>query len=103
MMARKRIQGEVVYNDGEFAEVETYGLEVYEEDLFLNTIQLHVEDTGDTPEQFRQRFPVGMWLHIWTTLEVNPLAPKFVPEKLISSREVQGQSRGKNAGLRSEQ
>jgi len=81
MMSRKRVEGEVVYNDGEFAEIETYGVEVYEEDPFLTTIQLHVEDTGDTAEQFQQRFPVGMWLSIWTTSEVTPLAAKFISKR----------------------
>jgi hypothetical protein len=73
MFARKRVEGEVVYNDGEFAEVEIYGVEAYEEDLFLTTIQLHIEDTADTPEEFQQRFPVGMWLNIWLTTETTPI------------------------------
>jgi len=58
-----------VYNDVEFAEVETYGVEASEDDLFLQTIQLHIEDTTDTPEEFQQRFPVGAWLNISTITE----------------------------------
>lgn len=74
MITRKRVEGEVVYNDGDFAEVETYGVEGIEEGIFLATLQLHVEDTGDTSEEFKQRFPIGLCLNIQTTVEVSPLS-----------------------------
>jgi hypothetical protein len=95
MFARKRVEGEVVYNDGEFAEVEIYGVEVFEEDLFLTTIQLHIEDTADTPEEFQQRFPVGMWLNIWLTTETSPIRrPPQIRRLVRKSRPAVGRSSG---------
>jgi hypothetical protein len=69
MVIRKRVDGEVKFNDGEFAEILTFGIEGIERDLALDTIQLHREDTGDTPEDFQRRFPVGMTLGILTIAE----------------------------------
>jgi hypothetical protein len=40
-------------------------------DLLLETIQIHREDTQDTPEEFRRRFPVGLMLTILTTTEIS--------------------------------
>jgi hypothetical protein len=59
MLTSKRVEGVVEYNDGQFAEVLTYGTEGIEKGLALETIQIHVEDTADQPEEFKQRFPVG--------------------------------------------
>jgi hypothetical protein len=70
MVVRKRVEGQIEYNDGEFAEIQTVGIEGIEEDLLLETIQLHRGDTHDTPEEFQHRFPVGVWLCILTTTEV---------------------------------
>jgi len=67
---RKKVEGQVLYNDGEFAEIQTSGIEGIEEGLLLETIQTHRPDTGDSPEQFQRRFPVGMWLEIITTTEI---------------------------------
>ena len=67
---RKRVEGEVQYNDGQFAEVQTNGIEGIEEDILLETIQIHREDTDDTESEFKHRFPVGMWLDILTTTEI---------------------------------
>jgi hypothetical protein len=74
MRVRKRVEGAVVYNNGWFAAVETRGVEGCEEGLFLDTIQLHLEDTSDTPEQFLERFPVGMWLNIVFTTATTPIS-----------------------------
>jgi hypothetical protein len=76
MLTSKRVEGEVEHNDGQFAEVQTYGIEGIEENLLLDTIQLHIEDTEDTPEQFQRRFPVGTTLSILTTTEVTALSRK---------------------------
>jgi hypothetical protein len=70
MITSKRVEGLVEYNDGEFAEIQTVGIEGIEEDLLLETIQIHREDTQNTPKEFQQRFPVGMRLKILTTTEV---------------------------------
>ena len=70
MKVRKRLAGEVQYNDGQFAEIQTVGTEGLEKNLLLDTIQLHREDTDDTPREFERRFPVGMRLDLWTTIEV---------------------------------
>ena len=67
---RKKVEGQVLYNDGEFAEIQTSGIEGIEEGLLLKTIQTHRPDTGDSPEEFQCRFPVGMWLEILTTTEI---------------------------------
>ena len=62
----KAVGGEVQYNDGEYAEVQTYGIEGNEKDLLLETIQIHRCDTEDTPEEFQRSFPVGSELDIKT-------------------------------------
>ena len=41
MVVRKRVEVEVEYNDGEFAEVLTYGTEGIDKGLLLETIQIH--------------------------------------------------------------
>ena len=45
MKVHKRLEGEVQYNDGQFAEVQTVGTEGLEQGLRLDTIQLHREDS----------------------------------------------------------
>ena len=70
MLTSKRVEGKVDYNDGSFAEVFTYGIEGIEEGLNLERIQLHIEDTQDTPQEFQQRFLVGMTLSILTITEI---------------------------------
>ena len=67
----KRVEGEIQYNDGEFAEAQTNGIEGIEKNLILGTIQIHREDTGDTQSEFKLRFPVGMWIDIVTTTEIS--------------------------------
>jgi hypothetical protein len=93
MLTSKRVEGEVNYNDGSFAEVETYGIEGIEKNLLLETVQLHIEDTEDTPEQFQQRFPVGTTLSILTITEVTVLSgteqcPQVAPVHPIESTPV---------------
>ncbi len=67
---RKWIEGEVHYNDGQFAEVQTNGIQGIETNLLLETLQIHREDTDDTESEFKHRFPVGMCLDILTTTEI---------------------------------
>lgn len=69
IVTRKRVAGLVDYNDGEFAGVQAIGIKGIEKDLWLESIQLHREDTDDTPEDFQRRLPVGRWLNILTTTE----------------------------------
>jgi hypothetical protein len=45
IVSQTRVHGEVEYNDGEFAEVQTVGIEGIEKNLLLETIQVHREDT----------------------------------------------------------
>ena len=47
-ISRKRVHGEVEHNDGEFAEIQTVGIEGIEKDLLLETIQVHRCDTDDS-------------------------------------------------------
>jgi len=82
MIIRNRVEGEIVYNDGRFAEVEIYGTKGADEGLLLETIQFHVEDTSDTREEFQQRFRVGTWWNISTSTEITPL-PADLPETVI--------------------
>jgi hypothetical protein len=70
MMVRKKVEGEVQYNNGKFAEVQTNGTEGLEKNLLLETIQIHREDT------FQPRFPVGRWLDIRTTTEFTAKAAR---------------------------
>ena len=70
MMTLKQVEGEVEYNDGELAEIQTVGTDGIEKNLLLETIQIHRRDTQDTPEEFRHRFPVGVRLGILTTTEI---------------------------------
>ena len=72
MIITKMVAGEVNCNDGEFAEIKTVGVEGIEKDLWLDTFQIHREDTDDTPDQFRRRFSIGMCLDIVTTTKITP-------------------------------
>jgi hypothetical protein len=73
MIIRKRVEGEVEYNNGEFAEVLTYGIEGIEKNLHLETIQIHRQHTEDTPVEFQQRIPVGTTLSILTCTEITAI------------------------------
>jgi hypothetical protein len=73
IVSQNRVHGEVEYNDGNFAEIQTVGIEGMEKDLLLETIQVHQHDTSYTCEQFREKLPVGSWLNICTTIEVTRL------------------------------
>jgi hypothetical protein len=68
---RKQIEGLVEYNDGEFAEIKTGGIDGVDEGILMGMMQTHREDTSDTPEEFQRRFPVGAWLNILTITEIN--------------------------------
>jgi hypothetical protein len=80
MVVRKRVEGEVQYNDGDFAEVMTNGIKGIEKNLLLETIQIHCRDTENTPEEFQHRFPVGMWLDILTITEITALPTESTPQ-----------------------
>lgn len=69
-----KVRGLVVYNDGRFADVQLGGVEGIEENLSLATVQLHVEETQMTEEEFQNRFPVGMSMTIRTVRTVSPNA-----------------------------
>jgi urease beta subunit len=69
VIVTKRVEGEVQFNDGEFAEVQTYGIEGIEKDLLLKTVHIHLEDTDNTSDEFQKRFSVGTVLEITTTTE----------------------------------
>jgi hypothetical protein len=70
LIIRKVLEGRIAHNDGDFAEIERIGTEGIEKNLWLDTIQTHREDTNDTTEGFRRRFPVGTWVNICTTTEI---------------------------------
>jgi len=71
MIIRKRTEGKILYNDGEFAEVQLVGIEGNDDDLLLETTQIHRCDTDDLPQEFQRRFPVGRWLDVLTTTEIS--------------------------------
>lgn len=75
MVVRKRVEGQVQQNDGEFAEAQTNGIEGIETNLVLGTIQIHREETDNTPEEFQRRFPVGKWLDVLTITEITAQPP----------------------------
>ena len=70
MIVRKQVEGAVQYNNEEFAEVDTIGIEKVEKDFLLETIQVHRCDTEDTSEEFQRRFPVDVRLDILTITEI---------------------------------
>ena len=66
IIVSKQTEGEVQYNDGEFAEIQASGIGGIEKDLLPDTIQINRDDTGDTPEVFKRKLEAGMWLDITT-------------------------------------
>ena len=74
MIVTKKVEGEVDYNDGEFAEVKTIGIEGIENGLWLGTMQIHRANTEYTPDEFRERYPVGMLIQIVATTEIRPVS-----------------------------
>ena len=57
-VTKKRVFGRVEFNDGWFAEIQTFGIEGVEKDILLDTIQVHPEEMTLSEEQFRQEFSV---------------------------------------------
>jgi hypothetical protein len=80
MIVRKRVEGKVEYNDSEFAEIQTNGIEGIEKDLLLETIQIHRCDSGYSSEEFQQKFSVGTWLDILTITRISPSLTKTEDE-----------------------
>jgi hypothetical protein len=74
VIVTKKVEGEVDYNNGEFAELKTIGIEGIEDGLWLGTITIHRENTGCSSEEFLQGFVVGELLEIVTTTEITPLS-----------------------------
>jgi hypothetical protein len=66
---RKEVRGEVLYNAGDFAEIQAIGTEGIERGLLLGTVQIHRSDTDDAVAEFQRRFKVGTRLHILATIE----------------------------------
>ncbi len=79
MVVSKKVEGEVEYNDGDFAEVQTFGIEGIEKNLLLATFQIHRDDTSETSEEFQLRFPVGTYLALVTTTEITKLESQDDP------------------------
>jgi hypothetical protein len=48
MVMRKKVEGQIDYNDGEFAKVQTIGIKGIEKDLWLGTLQIHRRSTAKT-------------------------------------------------------
>ena len=91
MIITKRVGGEVDFNDGQFAELQTFGCEGIEAGLWLGTFQIHREDTDDWPEEFQQRFCVGMSLDLVTTTEIieimrHPICSEGLSHHPLTSR-----------------
>jgi hypothetical protein len=78
MVNRKEVMGEVVYNDGEFAEIQTFGIHGIEMGILLDTIQLFRCDsngrrnTNGGPRAFQRKLRAGALLDIIVTVEVQP-------------------------------
>jgi len=87
----KKVAGEVDFNDGEFAEVKTIGVEGIEKDLWLGIFQIHREDTDDTPDEFRRRFSIGMRLDVATTTKIMPI--------IVKKRDRTGTEQGRKWGF----
>jgi len=91
MTMTKKVEGEVDYNDGEFAELKTIGIEGIENGLWLGTMTIQRDTTEETVEAFLQRYPVGMRLEIVTTTEIRPIgqSPDGLNEWPCETGEVQ--------------
>jgi hypothetical protein len=74
VIVTNKVEGEVDYNDGEFAEAKTFGIEGIENGLWLGDMQIHRAKIEYTPDGFRERYPVGMVLQIVTTTEIRPVS-----------------------------
>ncbi|SRR6266567_4265692 len=72
MVVTKKVMGTVEYNDGEFAEIQEFGVEGIETCILLDQIQVHRCDTGYNTGEFKRTFCVGTLLDISTTIEVKP-------------------------------
>jgi hypothetical protein len=64
------VRGEVLYNDGDVAEIRTIRIDGIELGLLLNTVQIHGGVTEDAPEEFQQTFKIGTQLYISMTVEI---------------------------------
>jgi hypothetical protein len=62
MVITKEVEGEVDSNDGEFAEINTIGIEGIEDGLWLGTMQIRRVNMEDTWEEFLHRLPVRLLL-----------------------------------------
>ena len=74
MVITKEVEGVVDSNDGEFAEINTIGIEGIEDGIWLGTMQIRRVNMEDTWEEFLHRLPVGMRLQIVTTTEIKPVS-----------------------------
>ncbi len=72
-LTKKRIFGRVEFNNGWFAEIQTFGVDGIEKDILLDAIQVHREEMTLSKEQFQQEFRVGQVLDITTTTELRHL------------------------------
>jgi len=70
---KKRVFGKVEFNDGWFAEIQTFGIEGVEKNILLDIIQVHPEEMTLSEQQFRQEFGVGSMLDITTITELRRL------------------------------
>jgi hypothetical protein len=66
---RKRVEGQVQCNQGDFAEIVTHGISGIDTGLIVETIQISRYDTSDGTKEFRRKFRVGTLLDIMTTVD----------------------------------
>lgn len=64
-------RSQVVFNNGQFAEIETYGIEGIETGLFLDTIQVDRGEAASDTRNFKRNFRRGTCLEITTTTEIS--------------------------------
>ena len=69
MIIKKIVGDEIVYNDGDLVEIQTFGVEGIATDILLNTIQIDRSETGITREDFLHEFPVGTFLKVSASTE----------------------------------
>jgi hypothetical protein len=72
MVNTQQVLGQVQYNDGEVAEIQTWGLDGMHTGLPLERIQQERDDTDDEAEDFQHKVRVGALLDITTTVEIKP-------------------------------
>ena len=73
MVIESAVVGNILFNDGEFAEIQTVGKAGIGRGLLIETFQINRLQTNQTSKSFLYFFPVGMKIRIHTRMEIIPI------------------------------